>query len=890
MPPRIPFFADCATQADACILGYSIEPIMNLSQYTTSIRLKTLMCIVPMLLTGTATFAAPPASAYNRPQVAIVPPEVIPPSPPLSAEDELKTFQLAPGIRVELVASEPMVAHPVAVQFDPDGRMWVVEMRGYMPNLEGIGEDKPVGRVSVLTDTDGDGRMDKSTVFLDGLVMPRAIILVRDGALIGAPPYLWFCRDTDGDGKADEKVEIAKDFGFPIDPSNVAIGEPENKPNNPLWGYDNWIYVGHYTGKFRWRNGSWERGVITSCGQWGLSQDDWGHFFNNSNSSQLNAQIILPHYLNRNPNYPRPRGRNTTVAREQWVWPARVSPGINRGYVPEMLRDYKLKEFTSACAPWIYRGDLFPKEFLGNAFVCEPAGNLIKRNFVTSEAGTPKAREAYQKKEFIASTDERFRPVNLTTGPDGALYVCDMYHGIIQHRVSVSKYLEGQVKARGLDKPVGLGRIWRVVPKDTKRPAPPSMSKETPAQWVEHLAHSNAWWRETAQRLLVEKGDVSVVPALESLAADGAQPMGRMHALCTLDGLQQLTWKSAGRSLDDADPRVRATALRAGESLLGGEDRKGVLAKWISLSCTEKVAEVQLQLALSLGEARDHAADIALAKLCQRAPENGFLRDALFSGVGGRELEIFQQLLSEPAEKDLDSLLAGLAACVLSERNAERIEKLLDFIAAMPASARSRQASMLGGLTTSVIVTARRPMKFAAEPAALARLRTQSDGSRSATFAKADVLFTWPGKPGAAPEVPVEPLTAEQQTSFDVGKILYSATCGACHQIHGLGLEGLSPPLVDSEWVLGSIERLGRIAINGVRGPIQVGDRRYGLDMPAMGVLPDDQLAAIFTYIRREWGHTASPIDAEAVKRVREAVADRQDAWTQVELLKLPAK
>lgn len=838
---------------------------------------------------GTA-LAAPPPGAYNRPQVAIVPPEVIPPSPALSADDELKTFQLAPGIRVELVASDPMVAHPVAVQFDPDGRMWVVEMRGYMPNLEGIGEDKPVGRVSVLTDTDGDGRMDQSTVFLDGLVMPRAIMLVRDGALIGAPPYLWFCRDTDGDGRADEKVEIAKDFGFAIDPNNVAIGEPENKPNNPLWGFDNWIYFGHYTGKFRWRNGSWERGVITPCGQWGLSQDDWGHLFNNSNSSQLSAQIVPSSYLNRNPNYPRPRGRNTTVARDQCVWPARVNPGINRGYVPEMLRDYRLKEFTSACAPWIYRGDLFPQEFLGNAFVCEPAGNLIKRDIITTEAGLPKAREAYERKEFIASTDERFRPVNLTTGPDGALYICDMYHGIIQHRVSVSKYLEDQVKARGLDKPVGLGRIWRVVPTDAKRPAPPRMSKETPAQWVEHLTHRNAWWREMAQRLLVESGNASVVPALESLAVEGKEPMGRMHALWTLDGLQRLTWNVAARALDDADPRVRAAAVRAGESLLGGNDRKDLLAKWIARSRTEAVPEVQLQLALSLGEARDHEADIALVRLCQRAPENQFLRDALFTGMGGRELEIFQQLLPEPADKNLDPLLAGLAACALSERNAGRAEKLLGSIAAMPASARSRQSAMLGGLTTSVIVTSRRPMKFTAEPAALTKLRAQAGHVRDATFTKADALFTWPGKPGAAPEVPVEPFTAEQQTRFDLGKVLYSATCGACHQVHGLGLEGLAPPLVDSEWVTGSVERLARIAINGVRGPIQVGDRRYGLDMPALGALGDEQLAAIFTYIRREWGHTSAPVEPDTIKKIRAAVANRNDAWTQPELLKVSTK
>jgi mono/diheme cytochrome c family protein/glucose/arabinose dehydrogenase len=846
-----------------------------------------LTAIPLLLLACAAASAAPPASAYNRPQVQIVPQELIPPSPALSAGDELKTFQLAPGIRVELVASEPMIERPVAVQFDPDGRLWVVEMRAYMPNLEGTGEDQPVGRVSVLTDTDGDGVMDKRQVFLDGLVMPRAITLVRGGALIGAPPYLWFCRDTDGDGKADEKIEVASDFGFPIDPTNIAIGEPENKPNNPLWGYDNWIYIGHYNAKFRWRDGLWERGLNSPLGEWGLSQDDWGHFFNDSNSSQLHAQIVPSRYLDRNPHYPRPRGRNVGVAENQFVWPARVTPGINRGYVPEMLRDNKLKEFTAACAPWIYRGDLFPAEFRGNAFVCEPAGNLIKRDFVTAEHGTLKAREAYEQREFIASTDERFRPVNLTTGPDGALYICDMYHGIIEHRVSVSKYLEDQVKARGLDKPTGLGRIWRVVPENAPRPAPPSMSKETPAQWVAHLSHRNAWWRETAQRLLVERGDASVAPALESLAAQGTEPMGRLHALCTLDGLQRLTAKVALHALHDPDPRVRAAALRVGETLLQGNDRPQLLAKWIALAGSEAVPEVQLQLALSLGEARDHAADVAMAALCQRAPDHPYLRDAVLTGVGGRELELAEALLAQPADKSQDALLPPLAGCVLAERDPARIERLLNTIATLPGPALARGVTLLNGFTTTPIVTPRRPMKLASEPTALVKLRETTNASVKTALGKIEPLLTWPGKPGAAGEVPVEPLAPAQQARFETGKQLYLGTCGACHQPHGLGLEGLAPPLADSDWVTGSVERLGRIALNGVRGPIQVGTAKYSLEMPAWGVLNDEHLAAIFTYIRREWGHAAAPVEPETVRNIRAALAGRQDAWTQVELLKV---
>ncbi len=256
----------------------------------------------------------------GEPQAALVPAALIPPSPALTAEEEMKTFQVAPGFRVELVASEPLVGDPVAMAFAPDGRLWVVEMRGYMPDLDGTGEDQPAGRVVVLTDTDGDGRMDKSEVFLDGLVMPRAITLARGGALIGAPPVLWFCRDTDGDGRADEKIEIATDYGVQVDPARPALANPERAPNSLLWALDGWIYSGAYTAKFRWRDGAWERGVTSFRGQWGLSQDDWGHLFHNSNSDHLRADIVPAHYLGRNPHFFRPAGANVKVAAKQAVW------------------------------------------------------------------------------------------------------------------------------------------------------------------------------------------------------------------------------------------------------------------------------------------------------------------------------------------------------------------------------------------------------------------------------------------------------------------------------------------------------------------------------------------------------------------------------------------
>ena len=171
---------------------------------------------------------------------------------------------------MELAASDPLVQDPVAMAIDPQGRLWVVEMRSYMPDLDGNGEDHPTGRVSVLEDVNGDGFFEKSTVFLDQLIMPRALCLVRDGVLVGAPPKLWFCRDTNGDLKCDERTEVATDYGIQVDPKRPELANPERAPNAPLYAFDNWIYNGAYTAKFRWRDGKWERGVTTFRGQWGL--------------------------------------------------------------------------------------------------------------------------------------------------------------------------------------------------------------------------------------------------------------------------------------------------------------------------------------------------------------------------------------------------------------------------------------------------------------------------------------------------------------------------------------------------------------------------------------------------------------------------------------------
>jgi len=838
--------------------------------------------LLAALCLAAAPLCAQIGDKAGEPQVPIVPANLIPPSPPLSAEEALRSFKVAPGYRIELVAEAPLVRHPTVLQFAPDGRLWVVEMTGYMEDFDGTTEAQAKGSVVVLSDTDGDGRMDKRTVFLDNIILPRALVLHRDGALVGAPPHLWFCRDTDGDGKADEKTEVATDFGVRVDPARPQLANPERAPNALLWGHDGWLYAGAYTARFKFTDGKWVRENSTFRGQWGLAQDDYGRLYSNNNSDLLRVDVVNSSYLLRNPYLGRNTGLNTKAAVEQTVWPARVNPGINRGYRTEMLRDFKLKECTAACGPWVYRSDLFPADAYGNAFICEPAGNLVKRLVLNPDKGLVNGMAFYDQQEFVASTDERFRPVNALTGPEGALYLVDMHHGVIQHRISLTSYLRKQGEDRGLISPLHLGRLWRVVPEGHKTTKLATLAGLKSADLIAELGSGNEWRRETAQRLLVESGDKTLAAALTAFGRETSSPMGRVHALWTQHGLGVADWTLVSVGLADADPRVRAAALRVSESLVGGPARAEVLARWTEMAAKETVPEVQVQLALTMGEAKDLTVDLAAAALAQRAAEHIAIQDAFISGLAGRELEVFAAVLKQPSAYS-KTLPAALLRCVFAERKPTRVAQALSIIASLPL--RSQQLTLLGSLATHPTVTAKRPIKLEAEPAALAKFAKSKDAAMIKALAWFKSTVIWPGKPGVV--VPsTKALTNEEQALFDNGRQTFAGLCAACHQPTGKGLEGLAPPLAESEWVLGEPDRIVKVVMHGLRGPIKVKGMTYSYDMPAAGFLTDEQIAGVLTYIRREWDHEASPVSVDLVKKIRAENKGRTDAWTDGELQK----
>lgn len=787
-----------------------------------------------------------------------------PPPPVLSPAEEMKTFKVAPGFKVELVASEPMIETPIALSWDDQGRLFVCEMRGYMHDVDGTGEDQPVGRISRLEDTDGDGKMDKATVFADKLVMPRAVMAMGDGALVAEPPMLTYYRDTDGDGVADKKEIVAKNYG-------TAGGQPEHMANSATWMMDNWIWSSNHGARYRFQGGAFLTAPTQGFGQWGRTQDDWGRQYFNYNSDFLRCDVVPPEFYARNPRLAERTANNFQVMRDQTTWPAGPTPGVNRGYSGILREDGSLKSCTATCGAAIYRGDLFPAEYRGNAFIPETSANLVKRVVLGENGALLNGKNAAEGKEFLSSTDERFRPVNAYTGPDGALYIVDMARGVVQHKGFLTYYLVANIKDRKLETPVNLGRIYRVVP-DGAKPTLAKLPRET-AQIPPMLAHANGVVRDMAQRVLVERADAKTVEPVKKVAASGATPQARVQALWTLEGMNALTPAVLTTALKDTDGNVRAAAVRLADPSLAGE--LGKLA-------TDASANVRLQLAFKLSTVPgSEAALIALLK----KDSDPVIAEGIASGLAGRELEFLEVLAKQPADKiEASGIFQMLASCVMKERRPARVAQLLALAAGQPDG--PRQMALLNGIAGKPLAKnapAPKPIVLAAEPPALAALAGNPKTKSIAT--RLEPMIAWAGKPGFTAPAKPAPLTPEQQALFDKGKAVY-VICSACHQPNGAGLAGLAPPLLDSEWALGPADRPIRIILQGLTGPIEVEGTKWQLEMPALPTLSDEDVAGVLTYIRREWDHGASPVSPAEVAKVRAQYAGRTSSWTADELRK----
>ncbi len=569
---------------------------------------------------------------------AVVVVAAAPESAPLSPADSLKALRLPAGFEAQIVVAEPLVLDPVAFDWDAQGRLWVVEMADYPLGLGDSGASG--GRVRILEDRNADGSYDHSTLFAEGLNFPNGLITWRDGVIVTAAPDILFLRDTNGDGKADQKEILY---------TGLTEGNQQLRANGLRWGLDNWIYVaagGHHgkhgadtklkssrTGKetlvgsrdFRIRPDTGEVEPQSGPTQFGRNRDDWGHWFGTQNSHPLWHYVLPEHYLRRNAYLSTGDGRVQL--------PGGSNPPVYPASPPEK-RYHSFQQsgrYTSACGGMIYQDSLLFPATQTTAFICEPFHNLVQALVLTDDGVTFKAARLGAEKEpdFFASTDRWCRPVMTRTGPDGALWVADMYRYMIEHPHWLPKEGKDELLPHyrlGEDK----GRIYRIVKKDaTSRPIP-DLSKLTTEGLVEQLSSPNAWLRDKAQQMLLwsNRGAIgSVASNLASLRLS-PQPQTRLQALCTLEGLNALTSAHLLSALADAHPRVRENALRLAESSTDPE----VIISACAL-VTDPDPKVRLQLAFSLGQWPTEAASQALAQLLATQPADPFLTTAIFSSA-----------------------------------------------------------------------------------------------------------------------------------------------------------------------------------------------------------------------------------------------------------------
>jgi putative membrane-bound dehydrogenase-like protein len=597
-------------------------------------------------------------------------PAELPRVAPVEPEDAPGTFRVRPGYRIELMAAEPLVADPIAMAFDENGRLFVVEMRGYSER-----EEKRLGRVRVLDDPDAKGRFQRSVIFAEGLRWPTAIICFDGGVFVGDTPDILYLKDTTGDGKPDVRERVFTGFGNLSARINV-----QQLLNSFQWGLDNRIHgalggnPGRITvpdrpdlGDLELRGRDFSFDPVTRSirpenggGQYGLSFDDAGRKFVCSNSRHIQVLQFQHSYAARNPFYTMPNPLLDIAADGPAAEVFRVSPDepwrVLRtnwrvsGIVPGPIEGGGRPSgyFTGATGLTIYRGDAWPESDGGDAFIADIGSNLVHRKKLREEGLELVAERAgdEQEREFLASTDRWFRPVQFANAPDGTFYVADMYREVVEHPWSLPEPIKKHLDLNsGLDR----GRIYRIVPEGFEHGEVLRLGAAGLGELVKTLEHANGWHRETAARLLFERQDMRAVEALATFLGRTRSWQGRMHALYSLAGLKGLSAEHLLKGLTDGDARVREHAVRLSEHWLQGEERgeaEIILEQLRKLSADDAI-RVRYQLAFTVGEIGQVQWSELLAEILGRDPEDRWICAAVLSSLREGAPDVFVRLLQD---------------------------------------------------------------------------------------------------------------------------------------------------------------------------------------------------------------------------------------------------
>lgn len=643
----------------------------------------------------------------------------LPRLPAVEALDAVETFRTAQGFRMELVAAEPLVHDPVAMAFDENGALYVVEMRGYSEQ-----RDELRGAIRQLEDQDRDGVFDRSQVLVDRLPWPTAVACWKGGVFVAAPPDIWYFKDTNGDGTADVRNKVLTGFSH----HNV-----QAMVNSFRWGLDNRIHgatssgggeltrAGDSAGKplrlrlrdFAFDPHTMELSATTEGGQHGMGFDDWGRKFSCSNSDHLKQVVYEERYLARNPYYAAMDSRVSIAAEGTQPEVFRISPVEPWRILRTKLRldgtlmQFRLEGggraagyFTAASGITIYRGNAWPEEFKGLAIIGDVGGNLIHRNRLDLSGIEFIGRRMDAASEFVASTDTWFRPAQFANGPDGNLYVADMYREIIEHPWSFGDEIKPHLHlTSGRDR----GRIYRIVHlKSGSRGKPPRLGNRTSRELVQLLAHDNAWHRETAARLLYERQDQSVASELRLAATKARNPLGRMHALYALLGIAKLTAKDVTIALRDQHPRVREHAVKLSERLVASHP--DLQAGLLSLA-KDADQRVRFQLAFTLGEIPDESRLAALTQIAKRDSDDKWVRLAIMTSLRNGADQVFAALLADDGYRSLPgagSMLGELARMIARKNDSQEVERLLSAYGRLPAQEEALALSIALGLRRGI--------------------------------------------------------------------------------------------------------------------------------------------------------------------------------------------
>jgi putative membrane-bound dehydrogenase-like protein len=627
------------------------------------------------------------------------------PVPPKSPQEALKTFETVPGFHLELVAAEPLVYDPVAAAFDEDGSLYVCEMRDY-PFKPAEGRE-PIGSVRLLRDTDGDGVFDKSTVFADKLLWAAGVAPWKGGVFIAAPPDIWYLKDNNADGVADERRKVFTGFG---------TGNQQAMVNNLTWWLDHKVYgttAGNggkirslnnpqstlidVTGRdFRFDPVSGEFETITGTVQFGNTFDDWGNRFVCSESQPLQHVVLPQNYLARNPYLPVPTAINNIASGGVPIF--RISP-IERWRQIRSNRRVASQERSSespgashhvvdaAAGVTIYRGGTYPTQYYGAVFVGDGQNNLVHHRALLPDGVTFKSRRVEEKTEFVRSSDIWFRPVNFVNAPDGTLYCLDMSREVLE---SIHIPLD-VVKHLDLSSGRNYGRIYRIAPDGFRASPPPRLSGAKGQELVTALESPHGWWRDTASRLIYERQDKSIVPSLEQLAMHSQFPVTRLYALWSLQGLNSLKKTPLLAGLSDSHPGVRENAVRLAEPRL--DSTPELLAKVLELA-GDTNARVRFQVAFTLGEARDSRVVKTLLELAGRS-DDPWMRSAVLSSMSSAPAETLSLLLSDTGtlSPTAGTALSELLAEMVGQRN--RQEEIAGVLRIIPGANKPSSSTAL---------------------------------------------------------------------------------------------------------------------------------------------------------------------------------------------------